>query len=101
MAALDYWGREPWLSLNSVYTQSGRTAWRQQIERAHKGQMPFIFIESTYENEHGATQQQLRVQAYDALLSGAAGQVFGNNPLWHFDGPGLHPTPEKKERSKC
>jgi hypothetical protein len=92
-AALDYWGREPWLSLNSVYTKSGRTAWRQQIERARKGQMPFIFIESTYENQHGVTQQQLRMQAYDALLSGAAGQVFGNNPLWHFDGPGLDPAP--------
>ncbi len=35
----------------------------------------------------------MRVQAYQALLSGASGQLFGNNPIWHFDGPGLHPKP--------
>ena len=92
-AALDYWC-EPWLSLNSVYTKSGRTAWRQQIERARKGQMPFIFIESTYENQHGVTQQQLRMQAYDALLSGAAGQVFGNNP------PGTSTAPVRSGASR-
>ena len=23
------------------------------------------------------------------MLSGAAGQFFGNNPIWHFDGPTL------------
>ncbi|HLO76089.1 MAG TPA: DUF4038 domain-containing protein, partial [Magnetospirillum sp.] len=27
--------------------------------------------------------------AYQALLSGAAGQVFGNNPVWHFHGSGV------------
>src|SRR5262249_38881215 len=26
-----------------------------------------------------------------ALLSGACGQFFGNDPIWHFDGPGLFP----------
>ena len=25
------------------------------------------------------------------MLSGAAGQFFGNNPIWHFDGPTLFP----------
>jgi hypothetical protein len=38
---------------------------------------------------------QLRAQAYQALLSGAAGQVFGNNPVWHFDGPGIIPINQK------
>ena len=55
--------------------------------------MPFFLIESAYENEHEATEQRLRTQAYQAVLSGAAGQVFGNNPIWHFDGPGLYPAP--------
>jgi hypothetical protein len=35
----------------------------------------------------------LRTRAYQAVLSGAAGQVFGNNPIWHFDGPGLYTAP--------
>jgi hypothetical protein len=26
-------------------------------------------------------------------LSGAFGQVFGNNPIWHFDGGGLYAAP--------
>ena len=26
------------------------------------------------------------------MLSGACGQFFGNNPTWHFDGPGLYPA---------
>ena len=55
--------------------------------------MPFFLIESAYENEHEATERRLRTQAYHALLSGAAGQVFGNNPIWHFDGPGIYPAP--------
>ena len=46
---------------------------------------PFILIESTYEGEHNASPVQIRRQAYWAILSGAAGQVFGNRPLWLFD----------------
>jgi Protein of unknown function (DUF4038)/Putative collagen-binding domain of a collagenase len=26
------------------------------------------------------------------MLSGACGQFFGNNPIWHYDGPGLFPA---------
>jgi hypothetical protein len=46
--------------------------------------MPFYQIESAYENEHNSTPQQLRSQAYWAILSGAMGHVFGNCPVWHF-----------------
>jgi len=38
------------------------------------------------------TEQRVRVQAYQALLSGAMGQAFGNSPIWHFNGPGVFPT---------
>jgi hypothetical protein len=50
--------------------------------------MPFFLIESAYENaeKYEATERHIRTQAYHAMLSGAAGQVFGNNPIWHFDG---------------
>lgn len=90
-AALDYWAGERWLRVNSIYTyrpvHAAALAQRRRVER-----MPFFLIESAYENEHGTTEQRLRAQAYHALLSGAAGQIFGNNPIWHFDGPGLYPV---------
>jgi hypothetical protein len=96
--ALDYWAGESWLTLNNIYTY-GRVQSAASKENGRTGQMPFLLIESAYENEHGATAQRLRMQAYDALLSGAAGQVFGNNPIWHFDGPGLYPAPVDWERA--
>jgi len=46
-------------------------------------------MESTYEDEHDATEEKLRRQAYEAVLAGGFGHVFGNNPMWHFDGPGI------------
>jgi hypothetical protein len=91
-STLDYWGPEPWLQLNAVYTYAPLYL-EMQRQRARPDRMPYFLIESTYENEHGATSQRLRMQAYQALLFGAAGQVFGNNPIWHFDGPGLYSTP--------
>jgi hypothetical protein len=87
-AALDYWSGEPWLTLNNVYTyEAVDSAALKQYQRAERA--PFFLLESKYENEHGSTTRQLRMQAYHALLSGAAGHVFGNNPIWHFDGPGV------------
>jgi hypothetical protein len=91
-SAADYWGNEPWLTLNSIYTgEPVFTASRRQSE-SHAA-LPFFLLEGIYENEHASTPQSIRTQAYHAVLSGAAGQVFGNNPLWHFDGPGLYPAP--------
>ena len=96
-AALDYWQGEPWLRLNTVYTY-GPVATAACAQYTRPERMPFILIESRYENEpdHGDARR-MRRQAYQALLCGAAGQVFGNNPIWHFDGPGLYPAPEAWE----
>jgi hypothetical protein len=91
-AAIDFWGHESWLQVSSVYTYKPvYLAALDHLER-HKT-TPFFLIESLYENEHGSTEQLLRTQAYQAMLSGAMGQVFGNNPIWHFDGPGLFRAP--------
>jgi hypothetical protein len=59
-----------------------------------RSKVPFFLIEGRYENEAGSegTEQRARLQAYHTLLSGAMGHVFGNNPVWHFSGPGLYPT---------
>jgi hypothetical protein len=91
-AALDYWRGEPWLDVNNVYTYE--PVWEAtRTQYSQGGNMPLFLMESAYENEHGADEQRVRVQAYQAVLSGASGQVFGNNPMWYFDGPGLWPAP--------
>jgi hypothetical protein len=113
-SAIEYWGGEHWLGLNSIYTYGAvfsaavkeyargegwlwrllgheQRLWRFFGREPPPPRMPFFLIESAYENEHDATSQRLRTQAYHAVLSGAAGQVFGNNPIWHFDGPGPFP----------
>jgi len=91
-AAIEYWQGERWFQVNNVYTYGPVHAAAVEQYAQPEG-MPFFLIESAYENEHDATEERLRTQAYQALLSGAAGQVFGNNPIWHFDGPGLYSAP--------
>ena len=91
-AALEYWKGELWLQVNNVYTYNPvHVSAIKQYRRPER--MPFFLIESAYENEHRAGEQRIRIQAYHALLSGAFGHIYGNNPMWHFDGPGLYPAP--------
>jgi hypothetical protein len=94
-AALAYWQGEPWLQLDNVYTYGPvYTAAHKQYTRPER--MPFFLMESRYEGEQGVSHaQRMRVQAYQAVLSGASGQLFGNNPIWRFDGPPIHPSPLK------
>ncbi len=91
-SAVAAFGGEPWLNIDTVYSYE-RALFRPLLaEYARKPVRPFVLIESTYEGEHNAIPAQVRRQAYWAMLGGACGQFFGNNPLWHFDGPGLYPT---------
>jgi hypothetical protein len=46
---------------------------------------PTFLMESTYEGEHNASEEQIRRQAYWAILCGGFGQVIGNRPIWLFD----------------
>ncbi len=51
--------------------------------------VPTFMVESSYEFEHlgGAqlgTPRQLRLQEYSSILSGAAGQMYGNKYTWPF-----------------
>jgi hypothetical protein len=87
-SALDFWAGESWLQLNNVYTYNDIPG---KAQAAYASAMPFFLLESRYENEGNPVVQtsRLRVQAYQALLSGAMGQAFGNHPIWHFDGPGV------------
>jgi len=89
--ALGHWADESWLTINTVYTyDSVRNAALAEFERTEA--MPFFLIEGLYENEYDTKAIRIRAQAYQALLAGASGHVFGNNPIWHFDGPGLFPV---------
>lgn len=92
-AALQYWSGESWLTVNNIYI--GKPAYLTAFREYGRSRMPFFLIEGRYENEAGSegTEHRVRAQAYHALLSGAMGHVFGNNPVWHFSGPGLYPTP--------
>ena len=72
------------LDLNTTYTYD--IVHKKLLEDYHRRPvMPFILVETTYEGEHEATSLQIRRQAYWALLSGAAGQCYGNRPVWAFD----------------
>lgn len=90
-SALDYWSGESWLQVNTIYTYVDV---RSKSQTAYANPMPFFLFEGRYENESmpDGNEQHVRVQAYHALLSGATGEAFGNNPVWHFSGPGLFPT---------
>ncbi|MEK1886686.1 MAG: DUF4038 domain-containing protein [Phyllobacterium sp.] len=86
------WRGENWLKFDTVYTYGDVAA--ATLKRYRDGPArPYIFIEGIYEGEHHSTEQTIRGIAYGALLSGASGQVFGNNPIWHFAGPSLFEQP--------
>ena len=90
-SGIAFWGYEPWLKLNNVYTW-GPVFPDARAQYRRTPTLPFILIESQYENGPGITPQRVRAQAYQALLTGAAGHVFGNGPIWYFDGTTDYPS---------
>jgi hypothetical protein len=90
--ARDTFGEPDWLAIDTVYRydESILGPLLQAYER--KPTRPYVLIESIYEGEHDAPPDRIRRQAWWSMLSGACGQFFGNNPIWHFDGPGLFPA---------
>ena len=88
-SAVDVVGEQPWIDINNTYSYDAEIFRLYRKDYRRTKTRPFVLIESTYENEHNSTPGQVRRQAYWALTCGACGQFFGNNPIWHFDGPGL------------
>jgi len=87
-SSLDVWEGESWLDVNAVYTY-GPIAETCHKAYRHPSQMPFFLFESTYEREgKNIAPHRIRQQAYEAVLAGGCGHVFGSNPLWYFHGPG-------------
>ena len=75
---------QPWLDLNATYTQAYIVpAMRTSYEMLPP--IPTFLFESTYGNEHGNTDQSLRIQMWQAVLGGGFGHIYGNAPTWYFN----------------
>jgi len=89
-APVDYWTDQPWLNVNNVYTDE--TVYPAALKQYNQpSRMPFFLIESRYEGHPGFGHLPARVVAYQAMLSGATGHVYGNAGVWPMGGPGLYP----------
>ena len=75
-----------WLDINATYTYE---IVHKKLLRDynHSPTMPTFLVESAYENEHNATEVQIRRQAYWSILCGGFGHVFGCWPIWGFGSP--------------
>jgi hypothetical protein len=88
--ASNIWGQFPWLDVDNVYTDSETYA--PSLALYQSTTTPFFLIEAYYEGEHNMSEEALRYQAYGALLGGAMGHMFGNNPMWCLGASTCFPT---------
>ena len=72
-----------WLNVNDIYTTETDVV-SSAFTEYNRSTMPFFLIEDRYEGDNGATGLTVRQQAYQAVLSGASGQLFGNSVIWLF-----------------
>jgi hypothetical protein len=73
----------PLIDLSAAYTYYPTYA--QVLKEYNRpSAKPVVLIESDYEFEQSSTPAVLRRQEYWALLSGAAGQLYGNGYTWPF-----------------
>jgi hypothetical protein len=99
-SATETFGDAPWLTVDTAYGYEPDLWRRLQATSDRRPVRPFVLIESTYEGEHASRPEQIRRQAWWAMLRGSGGQFFGNNPIWHFDGPGLFKAEVTWQRAK-
>jgi hypothetical protein len=76
----------PWLTVNNIYTDAS-TVVSQAFGEYARSTMPFFLIEAAYEEGTSGGSQMVRTQAYQAVLSGAMGHLYGNSPVWYFNAP--------------
>jgi Protein of unknown function (DUF4038)/Putative collagen-binding domain of a collagenase len=79
----------PLIDLNAAYTYFPTYA-RILTEYNRSNYKPVFLVEANYEFEHnhctdGGSTQNLRRQGYWAMLSGAAGQVYGSAYTWRLE----------------
>jgi Protein of unknown function (DUF4038)/Putative collagen-binding domain of a collagenase len=100
-AAMQFWGTaEPWLTVNAIYTDETSVV-ASALAEYNRSSAPFFLIEARYEGSNNATEQTVRQQAYQAILSGSTGHMLGNPVIWPFspgwqqalDSPGSRSLP--------
>jgi hypothetical protein len=96
-ATLDTWNGRTWVDVNTVYTY--KDVYVHSLAAYRRSELPFFLLESAYEDERPVSVRRLRAQAWNALLTGATGEMFGNNPIWHFTGPGLEAPPRRWQQA--
>ena len=75
---------QPLIQLEAAYTYQPTYA-EVLKDYARENFKPVVMVEANYEQEHDYTgPATLRRQEYWAVLSGAAGQLFGNKYTWQF-----------------
>lgn len=82
----DFGGRD-WLDLNNTYSYGANLHADTLADYRRKTVQPTFLMESAYENEHNASAQRIRRQAWWAVATGACGHIYGNNPMWSFGAP--------------
>jgi hypothetical protein len=85
----DSWNGYTGWNLNNAYPSNGDVPAECATEYGRAGPLPFVMLEGRYEGEPDPVVGlgRIRLQAYTALLSGACGHFYGNNPIWHFESP--------------
>lgn len=73
---------DPWLTVNNIYTDAG-TVVSEAFGQYNGSTMPFFLIEAGYEG-NDVDSAGVRMQAYQAVFSGAMGHLMGNFPVWYF-----------------
>jgi hypothetical protein len=81
-SALDDYN-QPWLDVNTTYGDVDTTPIELESEYTRATAIPNVYIEGRYEHM-GPTSQQIRAQAYWAIVGGTFGHFFGNDPIWYF-----------------
>jgi hypothetical protein len=87
--AFTLWSGFTGFNLNNCYPSSGDVQAECATEYGRAGPVPYFMLEGRYEGEPdpAVSTSRIRLQAYMALLSGACGHFYGNNPMWHFESP--------------
>jgi hypothetical protein len=88
--AWSFWNGYAGFNLNWTYAYEtdGDYAYAEGANAySRAGPVPHVFFEGKYEGSTSATLAMMRRQSYGSILAGACGQVYGNNPVWHFESP--------------
>lgn len=79
----EYWSNDQIpITIDTLYTYAPVADRALALSKRSK---PFLLIESRYENAEAGTPLRTRIQAWQAVLSGAAGQIYGNELVWNFN----------------